>query len=99
MNPSLILCDEVLSALDTLVATSVLDLLRDLKQQLDVAYLFISHDMNVVRAIATRLMVMRDGKVLEYGPADRIFGQPETEYTKELMAAAFMRATDSRLNA
>jgi len=99
LRPKLIVLDEPTSALDMSVQAQIVDLLRELQQRRGLAYLFISHDMNVVRAIATRLMVMRDGKVLEYGPADRIFGQPETEYTKELMAAAFMRATDSRLNA
>ena len=99
LRPKLIVLDEPTSALDMSVQAQIVDLLRELQQRRGLAYLFISHDMNVVRAIATRLMVMRDGKVLEYGPADRIFEQPETEYTKELMAAAFMRATDSRLDA
>lgn len=93
LRPKLIVLDEPTSALDMSVQAQIVDLLRELQERRGLAYLFISHDMNVIRALSTRLMVMRAGKVLEYGPAEQIFEQPATEYTKELMDAAFMRAT------
>ena len=87
VNPSLILCDEVLSALDTLVATSVLDLLRDLKQQLDVAYLFISHDLATVASIADRVVVLYSGRICEDGPIEKVFSPPYHPYTALLMSS------------
>ena len=81
--------DEPTSALDMSVQAQIVDLLRDLQDKHDLAYLFISHDLKVVRALADELIVMKDGKVVEQGPADRIFDQPAEEYTKALMAAAF----------
>ncbi len=91
LRPKLIVLDEPTSALDMSVQAQIVDLLRELQERRGLAYLFISHDMNVVRALSTRLMVMRDGKALEYGPAKQIFEEPGTEYTRELMDAAFMR--------
>jgi microcin C transport system ATP-binding protein len=92
LRPKLIVLDEPTSALDMSVQAQIVDLLRELQERRGLAYLFISHDMNVVRALSTRLMVMRDGKALEYGPAKQIFEEPGSEYTRELMDAAFMRA-------
>jgi microcin C transport system ATP-binding protein len=67
----------------------VVDLLRDLQQRHDLAYLFISHDLKVVKALANDVIVMRLGKVVEQGPAAQVFGAPKDDYTKALMAAAF----------
>ena len=66
------------------------DLLRELQDRHQLAYLFISYDMNLVRALATHVLVMRDGKVLEQGAAARVFDAPQSAYTRELMAAAFL---------
>ena len=67
----------------------IVDLLRDLQTRHKLAYLFISHDLKVVRALSDHVIVMRNGKVVEQGPAEQIFDRPEQEYTKALMAAAF----------
>ena len=86
--------DEPTSALDMSVQAQVVDLLRDLQQQHDLAYLFISHDLKVVRALANDIIVMRDGKVVESGPAARASSTTrKTDYTRALMAAAFDIAT------
>lgn len=87
VNPSIILCDEVLSALDTLVATSILDLLRNLKKQLDVAYLFISHDLATVASVADRVVVLYGGRICEDGPIERVFSPPYHPYTALLMSS------------
>jgi microcin C transport system ATP-binding protein len=71
------------------VQAQIVDLLRDLQQKKNLAYLFISHDLKVVRALATHVVVMRDGKVVEEGSAERIFAHPESDYTRALFAAAF----------
>ena len=89
LKPKFIVLDEPTSALDMSVQAQIVDLLRDLQDKHDLAYLFISHDLKVVRALADELIVMKDGKVVEQGPADRIFDNPAEEYTKALMAAAF----------
>jgi microcin C transport system ATP-binding protein len=91
LRPKLIVLDEPTSALDRSVQVQIVDLLRDLQTRHGLAYLFISHDMNVVRAIATRVMVMQYGRVVEAGTAAEIFGQPREAYTRELLAAAFLR--------
>jgi microcin C transport system ATP-binding protein len=80
------------------VQAQVVDLLRDLQQKHDLAYLFISHDLRVVKALANHVIVMRLGKVVEEGPADTIFRAPKEEYTRALMAAAFnLEAVDHDL--
>ncbi|MAY61491.1 MAG: microcin ABC transporter ATP-binding protein [Rhizobiales bacterium] len=89
LKPRFVMLDEPTSALDMSVQAQVVDLLRDLQRKHDLAYLFISHDLKVVRALANEVMVMRAGKVVEEGPAEDIFDRPRTEYTKALMAAAF----------
>jgi microcin C transport system ATP-binding protein len=81
--------DEPTSALDMSVQAQVVDLLRDLQQKRNLAYLFVSHDLKVVRALAHKVIVMRQGRVVETGSADEIFDAPKTDYTKALMAAAF----------
>ncbi|GAB5464303.1 ABC transporter ATP-binding protein [Hoeflea alexandrii] len=89
LKPRFVMLDEPTSALDMSVQAQVVDLLRDLQRRHDLAYLFISHDLKVVRALANDVIVMRAGKVVEQGTADQIFDHPTTEYTKALMAAAF----------
>ena len=90
LRPKLIVLDEPTSALDRSVQVQIVDLLRGLQARHGIAYLFISHDMNVVRAMASTLVVMSQGKVVESGPADSIFASPRHAYTRELMAAAFL---------
>src|SRR5690606_12948154 len=89
LEPRFVMLDEPTSALDMSVQAQVVDLLRDLQQRRDLAYLFISHDLKVVKALANEIIVMRNGKVVESGTAERVFTQPETDYTKALIAAAF----------
>ena len=89
LKPKFIVLDEPTSALDRSVQAQIIDLLRDLQAKHRLAYLFISHDLKVVRAISDQVIVMRDGKVVEQGPAVQIFDQPKEAYTKALMAAAF----------
>ncbi|WVT73272.1 ABC transporter ATP-binding protein [Sinorhizobium chiapasense] len=89
LKPQFVMLDEPTSALDMSVQAQVVDLLRDLQSKHDLAYLFISHDLKVVRALANEMIVMRMGKVVEQGPAERIFNAPTEDYTKALMAAAF----------
>jgi microcin C transport system ATP-binding protein len=90
LRPKLIVLDEPTSALDRSVQAQIVDLLRGLQARHGIAYLFISHDMNVVRAMASTLVVMSQGKVVECGPAASIFASPRHAYTRELMAAAFL---------
>lgn len=89
LKPRFVMLDEPTSALDMSVQAQVVDLLRDLQQRHDLAYLFISHDLRVVRALANEVIVMRMGKVVEQGPSTEIFSSPKAEYTRALMAAAF----------
>ncbi|WP_337270664.1 ABC transporter ATP-binding protein [Oryzifoliimicrobium ureilyticus] len=89
LKPRFVMLDEPTSALDMSVQAQVVDLLRDLQRRHDLAYLFISHDLKVVKALANYLIVMRFGKVVEQGPAAQIFNAPKDDYTKALLAAAF----------
>jgi len=89
LKPRFMVLDEPTSALDMSVQAQIVDLLRDIQEKHDLAYLFISHDLKVVRALADEVIVLRDGKVVEQGPADVIFDNPQDPYTKALMAAAF----------
>jgi microcin C transport system ATP-binding protein len=96
LNPKFVVLDEPTSALDMSVQAQIVDLLRDLQKRRNLAYLFISHDLKVVRALASELIVMRHGKVVESGPATEVFAEPKTEYTRALFAAAFaIEATHS----
>jgi microcin C transport system ATP-binding protein len=96
LKPRLVVLDEPTSALDMSVQAQIVDLLRDLQQRHKLAYMFISHDLKVVRALADYIIVMRQGVAIEEGPAAQIFDQPQNEYTKALMAAAFeLEAVDS----
>jgi microcin C transport system ATP-binding protein len=91
LRPKFVVLDEPTSALDMSVQAQIVDLLRDLQARLDLTYLFISHDLKVVRALATHLLVMRDGRVVEQGSARQVFENPQHEYTRELLSAAFVR--------
>lgn len=93
LEPKFVMLDEPTSALDMSVQAQVVDLLRDLQKAHGLAYLFISHDLKVVRALANDVIVMRQGKVVEAGKSDEIFDNPQTDYTKALMAAAFRLET------
>jgi len=95
LKPRFLMLDEPTSALDMTVQAQIVDLLRDLQERHRLAYLFISHDLRVVRALANRIIVLRHGKVIEEGPAQQVFESPGTDYTRALMAAAFeIKATD-----
>lgn len=89
LRPKLLVLDEPTSALDMTVQVQIVHLLRELQQKYQLAYLFISHDLKVVRAMSHKVMVMKQGDVVEAGTAQDIFDAPKTEYTKALMAAAF----------
>ena len=89
LKPKFIVLDEPTSALDMSVQAQIVDLLRDLQERHGLAYMFISHDLKVVRAMSDHVMVMKDGKVVEEGTVDRIFDDPQTDYTKQLITAAF----------
>jgi microcin C transport system ATP-binding protein len=89
LRPKFVVLDEPTSALDMLIQCQICDLLRDLQTRLGLTYLFISHDLKVVAALASRLIVMRNGKIVEDGPAQELFRNPKTDYTRALFAAAF----------
>ncbi len=86
--------DEPTSALDRSVQAQIIDLLRDLQQRRRLSFLFISHDLEVVKALASEVIVMRRGRVVESGPAKDLFAAPREDYTKALFAAAFARIAD-----
>ena len=97
LKPKFIVLDEPTSALDRSVQVQIIDLLINLQIKHKIAYLFISHDLKVIRAISDEVMVMRNGKVVEQGPSDNIFDHPKKPYTKALMAAAFnLETIDSK---
>ncbi|MEM7100273.1 MAG: ABC transporter ATP-binding protein [Pseudomonadota bacterium] len=89
LRPKFIVMDEPTSALDMSVQAQIVDLLRDLQRKFNLAYLFISHDLKVVKALAHYLIVMKDGAVVEQGVADQVFASPVADYTKKLLEAAF----------
>ncbi|MCV0370293.1 ABC transporter ATP-binding protein [Filomicrobium sp.] len=88
LEPKFVMLDEPTSALDMSVQAQIVDLLRDLQKRRNLAYLFISHDLRVVRALCSYIIVMRNGKVVEEGPSERVFKEPKEAYTRALLAAA-----------
>ncbi|MCW8885535.1 MAG: ABC transporter ATP-binding protein [Motiliproteus sp.] len=90
LKPKLIILDEPTSALDRTVQSQIIELLRDLQDRYQISYLFISHDLAVVRALSHELLVMKSGQVVEQGPAHQLFSNPQHPYTQQLLAAAFM---------
>lgn len=93
LKPKLIVLDEPTSALDRTVQRQVVELLRHLQQKYNLTYVFISHDLAVVKALSHQLLVMRQGKVIEQGTAEDIFAAPQQEYTQQLLAAAFINSS------
>ena len=93
LEPTFIVLDEPTSALDMLIQAQMVDLLRDLQKRHDLTYMFISHDLRVVAALSSRLLVLRHGKVVEEGAAAELFKKPATDYTRALFAAAFKLET------
>jgi peptide/nickel transport system ATP-binding protein len=87
LHPKLVILDEPTAALDVSVQAVVLNLLHDLKQSMGMSYLFVSHDLNVVRLLCDRVMVMRAGRIIEQGPSERVLGDPQDAYTRELLTA------------
>ena len=89
LRPKLVVLDEPTSALDMTVQVQIVELLRDLQKRYKLAYLFISHDLKVVRALSHKVLVMKQGDIIEQGEGDQVFDNPQTEYTRTLMKAAF----------
>jgi peptide/nickel transport system ATP-binding protein len=87
LHPKLVILDEPTAALDVSVQAVVLNLLHDLKQSMGMSYLFVSHDLNVVRLLCDRVIVMRTGRIVEQGAAERVLGDPQDAYTRELLTA------------
>jgi len=87
LNPRLIICDEPVSALDVSIQAQILNLLKDLQQEFNLAYLFVAHDLAVVRTMSDRIAVMNRGKLVEYGDAEDVYSNPQDPYTKALLAA------------
>jgi microcin C transport system ATP-binding protein len=95
LKPRLIVLDEPTSSLDVSVQSQIINLLQRLQREHDLSYIFISHDLKVVRAMADQVIVMRDGKVVEEGTVESIFEDPQDDYTKSLITAAFDLETAS----
>jgi len=98
LEPDFIVLDEPTSALDRSVQAQVIDLLRSLQSKHNLAYLFISHDLKVVRALSHKIIVLRNGEAVETGTTEQIFDQPKESYTQALIKAAFDIKSDSVIN-
>ncbi|HPI70526.1 MAG TPA: ATP-binding cassette domain-containing protein [Tenuifilaceae bacterium] len=87
LSPKVIVCDEMVSALDVSVQAQILNLMNSLKEELGLTYLFISHDLSVVKYMSNRMLVMQNGRLIEYGSSDELYNNPRSEYTKRLIEA------------
>jgi oligopeptide transport system ATP-binding protein len=87
LSPRLIVCDEPVSALDVSIQAQIINLLKDLQREFGLAYLFIAHDLAVVRSVSDRIAVMHQGRIVETGPADEVYTRPKADYTKALLAS------------
>jgi oligopeptide transport system ATP-binding protein len=87
LKPKLVICDEPVSALDVSIQAQIVNLLDDLQEELGLAYLFVAHDIGVVRHVADRIAVMHEGKIVEQGDADQVCERPRHDYTRKLLAA------------
>jgi len=87
VNPKVLICDEAVASLDVSVQAQVLNLLNELKERLHLSYIFISHDLEVVRYISDRIIVMKKGKIIETNTAEKLYKTPQKNYTKELIGA------------
>jgi peptide/nickel transport system ATP-binding protein/oligopeptide transport system ATP-binding protein len=85
LRPEIIICDEPVSALDVSVQAKIINLLKDLQKKLNISYIFISHDLGVVKYMADRILVMKNGKIIEQGNSDEVFNNPKEEYTRMLL--------------
>ena len=89
-RPRFIIADEPVSALDVTIQAQILSLLLDLRRELDLSYLFISHDLHVIRQMSDRVLIMHEGRIIEQGTPEEVFNAPKTEYTKKLVAASLI---------
>ncbi len=89
LKPELLILDEPTSALDVTIQAQIIALLREVQRRHGLTYIFITHDLRVLRSLADELAVMRQGRIIETGPADQLFAQPVHEYTQQLFQAAF----------
>ena len=94
MNPAFMILDEPTSALDRSIQIQVINLLKDIQEEYELTYLFISHDLKVIRSMSDFIFVMKNGKIVEYGPSNEVFSQPKQEYTKKLLSAALRYASE-----
>ena len=89
LNPELIILDEPTSALDMTVQSQIVDLLLNLQEKKQLTYIFISHDLKIVKALSDKIMVMKSGKIIEFEEKNKIFLKPKNEYTKQLLSSAY----------
>ena len=89
LNPELIILDEPTSALDMTVQSQIVDLLLNLQEKKSLTYIFISHDLKIVKALSDKIMVMKSGKIIEFEEKNKIFAKPKNEYTKKLLSSAY----------
>ena len=90
LNPELIILDEPTSALDMTVQSQIVDLLLNLQEKNDLTYIFISHDLKIVKALSDKIMVMRSGEIIEFEDKEKVFSKPKDEYTKKLLSSAYL---------
>ena len=86
-NPKIIICDECVASLDISIQAKILNLLNDLKEELNLSYIFISHDLSIVKYMSDRIMVMKSGKLIEFEESDLLYNNPKNNYTKKLISS------------